>query len=90
MLPIPPVRGGTLHRVAICVPGCSGTSGNGKLMASITLEKVSTVYPNGLPAVSELDLDVAEGELMVPVGPSGSGKTTALRTVSTVSPRRIM
>ncbi len=38
--------------------------------------------PNGLPAVSDLDLDVAEGELMVLVGPSGSGKTTALRMVA--------
>jgi len=44
-------------------------------MAPITLEKVHKVYPNGLPAVSELDLDVAEGEL---VGPSGSGKTTCI------------
>ena len=43
---------------------------------------MSKVYPNGLPAVSELDLDVAEGELMVLVGPSGSGKTTALRMVA--------
>ena len=51
-------------------------------MAPITLEKVSKVYPNGLPAVSDLDLDVAEGELMVLVGPSGSGKTTALRMVA--------
>ncbi len=48
----------------------------------MNLEKVSKVYPNGLPAVSELDLDVAEGELMVLVGPSGSGKTTALRMVA--------
>ena len=51
-------------------------------MATVNLEKVSKVYPNGLPAVSDLDLDVAEGELMVLVGPSGSGKTTALRMVA--------
>jgi multiple sugar transport system ATP-binding protein len=51
-------------------------------MATVKLEKVSKVYPNGLPAVSGLDLDVAEGELMVLVGPSGSGKTTALRMVA--------
>ena len=37
-------------------------------MATVSLEKVSKVYPNGLPAVSDLDLDVAEGELMVLVG----------------------
>jgi len=51
-------------------------------MATVTLEKVGKVYPNGLPAVSDLDLEVAEGELMVLVGPSGSGKTTALRMVA--------
>ncbi len=51
-------------------------------MATVTLEKVTKVYPNGNSAVSELDLEVAEGELMVLVGPSGSGKTTALRMVA--------
>jgi multiple sugar transport system ATP-binding protein len=51
-------------------------------MAEVQLEKVSKIYPNGLPAVSNLDLDVAEGELMVLVGPSGSGKSTALRMVA--------
>ncbi len=51
-------------------------------MAPITLEKVSKRYPNGFEAVHELDLAVAEGELMVLVGPSGCGKTTALRMVA--------
>jgi len=43
-------------------------------MATVNLEKVSKVYPNGLPAVSELDLDVAEGELMVLVGRPGRAR----------------
>jgi multiple sugar transport system ATP-binding protein len=51
-------------------------------MASITLEKVTKVYPNGFEAVHELNLDVADGEFMVIVGPSGCGKTTALRMVA--------
>ena len=51
-------------------------------MATVSLEKVSKSYPNGTPAVSDLDLEVTEGELMVMVGPSGSGKTTALRMVA--------
>ena len=37
-------------------------------MATVSLEQVSKVYPNGLPAVSDLDLDVAEGEPLVLVG----------------------
>ncbi|MGH9129594.1 MAG: ABC transporter ATP-binding protein [Acidimicrobiales bacterium] len=51
-------------------------------MASVSLEHVTKVYPNGFKAVSELDLDVADGEFMVLVGPSGCGKTTALRMVA--------
>ena len=43
---------------------------------------MTKVYPNGLTAIHELDLDVAEGEFMVLVGPSGCGKTTALRMVA--------
>jgi multiple sugar transport system ATP-binding protein len=51
-------------------------------VATVSLEKVSKSYPNGTPAVTDLDLEVTEGELMVMVGPSGSGKTTALRMVA--------
>src|ERR1039458_7789760 len=51
-------------------------------MASIALESVSKVYPNGFEAVHELNLIVADGEFMVIVGPSGCGKTTALRMVA--------
>ncbi|HTW07629.1 MAG TPA: sn-glycerol-3-phosphate ABC transporter ATP-binding protein UgpC, partial [Acidimicrobiales bacterium] len=51
-------------------------------MATVNLDKVTKVYPNGFAAVHDLDLDVAEGELMVLVGPSGSGKSTALRMVA--------
>jgi multiple sugar transport system ATP-binding protein len=51
-------------------------------MASISIEKVSKIYPNGFQAVDELDISVAEGEFMVMVGPSGCGKTTALRMVA--------
>jgi multiple sugar transport system ATP-binding protein len=51
-------------------------------MAQVTLEKLTKVYPNGVLALSELDLVVADGEFMVLVGPSGCGKTTALRMVA--------
>lgn len=51
-------------------------------MASISIEDISKVYPNGFQAVDALNLTVAEGEFMVLVGPSGCGKTTALRMVA--------
>ncbi|MGC2485035.1 MAG: sn-glycerol-3-phosphate ABC transporter ATP-binding protein UgpC [Acidimicrobiales bacterium] len=51
-------------------------------MASINLEGVSKVYPNGYEAIRGLDLNIDDGELMVVVGPSGCGKTTVLRMVA--------
>ena len=51
-------------------------------MASIALDAINKVYPNGFHAVHDLTLDVADGEFMVLVGPSGCGKTTALRMVA--------
>jgi multiple sugar transport system ATP-binding protein len=51
-------------------------------MAEITLEKVTKVYPDGTRAVSEFDLEIADGELVVFVGPSGCGKTSALRMIA--------
>ena len=51
-------------------------------MAAIEMEQVSKVYPNGFRAVTQVDLDVADGEFMVLVGPSGCGKTTLLRMVA--------
>ncbi|MDR1426509.1 MAG: sn-glycerol-3-phosphate ABC transporter ATP-binding protein UgpC [Bifidobacteriaceae bacterium] len=51
-------------------------------MATISLSSVGKVYPGGTRAVSDLNLDIEDGEFMVFVGPSGCGKTTALRMVA--------
>jgi ABC-type sugar transport system ATPase subunit len=51
-------------------------------MASVKLQGVHKTYPNGLHVLRNLELEVAQGELMVLVGPSGSGKSTALRIVA--------
>ncbi len=51
-------------------------------MASITLDRVSKIYPNGQVAARDLTLEVADGELVVLVGPSGSGKSTVLRLIA--------
>ena len=51
-------------------------------MATVGLEQINKLYPNGFHAVKDLDLEVRDGEFMVLVGPSGCGKTTALRMVA--------
>jgi multiple sugar transport system ATP-binding protein len=51
-------------------------------MANITLDHVSKVYENGVHAVDDFNLEVADGEFLVLVGPSGCGKTTVLRMVA--------
>jgi multiple sugar transport system ATP-binding protein len=54
----------------------------GASVAKIKLEQLTKVFPDGTKAVSELDLDIGDGEFVVLVGPSGCGKTTALRMVA--------
>jgi multiple sugar transport system ATP-binding protein len=51
-------------------------------MAAISFDDVSKVYGDGHRAVSDLNLDVQDGEFVVLVGPSGCGKTTALRMIA--------
>jgi multiple sugar transport system ATP-binding protein len=51
-------------------------------VAEVTFDRVSKIYPDGTRAVSDVDLEIRDGEFMVLVGPSGCGKTTALRMVA--------
>jgi multiple sugar transport system ATP-binding protein len=51
-------------------------------VAGVTFERVGKIYPDGTRAVSEMNLEIGNGEFMVLVGPSGCGKTTALRMVA--------
>jgi multiple sugar transport system ATP-binding protein len=51
-------------------------------MATVTLSHVTKVFPPGVTAVSDVSLDVADGEFVVLVGPSGCGKSTTLRLVA--------
>ncbi len=51
-------------------------------MAQVVLKDVNKVYPNGYHAITDLNIDIADGEFLVLVGPSGCGKSTALRMVA--------
>jgi len=51
-------------------------------MARIVMDGLSKVYPGGVKAVTGIDLDIADGEMIVLVGPSGCGKSTLLRMVA--------
>jgi multiple sugar transport system ATP-binding protein len=51
-------------------------------MAQIILDHVEKIYPGGVKAIDDLNLDIKDGEFMVFVGPSGCGKSTALRSIA--------
>ena len=48
----------------------------------IVLKGMSKTFNRTIHAVRDVDLEVAEGEVVVIVGPSGSGKSTVLRCVN--------
>ena len=51
-------------------------------MASLSLEHICKVYPNGFEAVKDFNLEIADKEFIIFVGPSGCGKSTTLRMVA--------
>lgn len=51
-------------------------------MATMKLSNVNKIYPNGVQAVFDFNIDVKEGEFIVLVGPSGCGKSTTLRMIA--------
>jgi multiple sugar transport system ATP-binding protein len=51
-------------------------------MSSITFNNIRKVYPNGVVAVNDFNLEIADREFVVLVGPSGCGKSTTLRMIA--------
>ncbi len=51
-------------------------------MANLKLNKVNKIYPNGVQAVFDFDVDIKDKEFIVFVGPSGCGKSTTLRMIA--------
>ena len=51
----------------------------------IKFSNVSLIYPNSTTTVLEdLNLEIAEGEMVLVIGPTGSGKSSLLRLLSGV------
>lgn len=51
-------------------------------MASLKLNHIYKVYPNGVKAVNDFTMDIEDKEFIVFVGPSGCGKSTTLRMIA--------
>jgi multiple sugar transport system ATP-binding protein len=51
-------------------------------VAEIVLDHVTKRFPDGALAVSDISLDIADGEFVILVGPSGCGKSTTLNMIA--------
>lgn len=51
-------------------------------MTHVVLIDVCKNYPDGTSAVSDVNLDIASGELLCVLGPSGCGKSSTLRMIA--------
>ncbi len=51
-------------------------------MIAIQTDKLTKVFPNNVTAVSDLTLEVQQGEVFGLLGPNGSGKTTTVRLMN--------
>ena len=51
-------------------------------MANVILKDVNKIYPNGVQAVFDFNLEIKDKEFIVFVGPSGCGKSTTLRMIA--------
>lgn len=51
-------------------------------MGGIILKDIGKIYPGGVEAVSDFNLEIQDKEFIVFVGPSGCGKSTVLRMIA--------
>lgn len=55
---------------------------NGDIDSFVCLKDINKIYPNGVQAVYDFNIDIKEHDFIVLVGPSGCGKSTTLRMVA--------
>ena len=51
-------------------------------MRNLVLKNINKIYPNGVQAVYDFNLEIKDKEFVVFVGPSGCGKSTTLRMIA--------
>ncbi len=51
-------------------------------MATLKIKNISKVYDGGVQAVTNVNVEIADGEFVILVGPSGCGKSTLLRMIA--------
>ena len=52
--------------------------------AALSVKQLTKVYPNGITALHNIDLDVAEGDFFALLGANGAGKSTTIGIVSSL------
>ncbi|MEM7114620.1 MAG: ABC transporter ATP-binding protein [Chloroflexota bacterium] len=51
-------------------------------MHELVLKNIDKIYPGGVQAVTDFNIEIEHGEFIVMVGPSGCGKSTVLRMIA--------
>lgn len=55
---------------------------NSDIDSFVSLKDINKIYPNGVQAVYDFNIDIKEKDFIVLVGPSGCGKSTTLRMIA--------
>lgn len=55
---------------------------NEDVTSYVRLQNINKIYPNGIQAVYDFNIDIQQHEFIVLVGPSGCGKSTTLRMIA--------
>ncbi|MGI9616271.1 MAG: amino acid ABC transporter ATP-binding protein [Acidimicrobiales bacterium] len=62
------------------------TTGGGAVAEALASMRGVNKWYGEMHALKDINLDIAEGEVVVVIGPSGSGKSTLIRTINRLEP----